>query len=75
MGGGGGGEWRRVCGQNAAKIMVWVMKGFNCVFGENNQWRSGCAEHEQIDESISGAMACLNVRASTMDVRSCGRLL
>ena len=37
--------------------------------------RSGCAEHEQIDESISGAMACLNVRASTMDVRSCGRLL
>ena len=47
---GWGGEGRRVCGQNAAKIMMWVMKGFNCVFGENNQWRSGCAEHEQIDE-------------------------
>ena len=71
----GGGEGRRVCGQNAAKIMMWVMKGFNCVLRENNQWRSGCAEHEQIDESISGAMACLNVRASTMDLRSCGRLL
>ena len=61
-----------MCGQNAVKIMIWVMKGFKCVFGENNQWRYGCAEHEQIDESISGAMVCLNVRASTMDVWSCG---
>ena len=27
----GGGEGRRVCGQNAAEIMIWVMKGFNFV--------------------------------------------
>ena len=30
MGWGEGGG-RRVCGQNAAKIMIWVMKGFNFV--------------------------------------------
>ena len=28
---GWGGEGKRECGQNAAKIMMWVLKGFNFV--------------------------------------------